>query len=431
MSRSVPQVGRPLMVVAVVLLAFNLRPAVNALGVAIPELQADTGLSDTVAGMLLALPTLSFAVAGLAVAALAARIGSHMSVLLALVAITVGQLVRAAVPGTAALFAGSVLALAGIAIGNVLLPGLIHQHFPGSIGPMTAVYTTVLMIGQTAGAGMTLPLQHGLGGDWRLGIGLWAAPALLAVLPWLVTAWQELRGPTRRRGADPSAAVPAPTSGASVAIPIRWLVRSPRAWAMAVFFGMQSLQAYVVFGWVPSVLTDAGMSGGKAAGMLTIITAVGIPISALVPSLLGHIRRQESLVIAFSASLIIGYASMLLVPLTLPWLQALLVGFGLGSFPMALTLFALRAHTPQGTTALSAFGQSVGYLLASAGPVGFGLLRQASGASTLPLLAMMVTVLIMAAGGLVAVRDWRIEDDLPSAEAAAAVRTHIPDRPQE
>ena len=130
------------MTTAVLLLAINLRPVVNAVGAVIPELRESTGLPASTTGLLLSLPTLSFAVLGLAAPALAARIGSHRTVVLCLLALIVGQVVRVVVPGTAALFAGSVLALAGIAVGNVLLPGLVRLHFPDRITAMTAAYTT-------------------------------------------------------------------------------------------------------------------------------------------------------------------------------------------------------------------------------------------------------------------------------------------------
>src|SRR5699024_3511274 len=162
--------GGLVMVAAVVLLALNLRPAVNALGVVVPELQDATGLSGTLAGVLTALPPLCFCVVGFAAPWVAARLTSLGAVLLALAGLLGGQILRAAVEGAWALFLGSVVALAGVAIGNVLLPGLIRLHFPTAIGPMTALYTTVLLAGQTLGAGITLPIEHGLGGTWRLGI---------------------------------------------------------------------------------------------------------------------------------------------------------------------------------------------------------------------------------------------------------------------
>lgn len=444
-ARRARRTGGLVMIAAVVLLALNLRPAVNALGVVIPELQAATGISGTTAGLLTALPTMCFAVMGFAVSGLASKMGARQAVTLSLVVLMAGQLLRAT-GSLPALFIGSVLALAAITFGNVLLPGLIRQYFPTAIAPMTALYTTFMMIGQTLGAGVTLPVEHALGGGWQLGIGMWAATAAIALVPW-VTALT--RAPGRRRSAPPTAAksdgtthddaadAAAASAGAATesspavagagaaggaaaarAIPLRRLVRAPHAWAMAVFFGTQSLQAYVVFGWVPAVLTAAGMSQDTAGGMLAIATAMGIPISAVVPTLLGTFRRHEVFVIAFVAALVAGYTWLIVAPVTATWLIAVLIGIGMGSFPMALTLLAMRAHTPQGTTALSGFGQSVGYLIASIGPVGFGFLHDLTDGYTASLIALIATLVPMLIGGLVVVRHWKIEDDL-GPEAAA------------
>jgi len=395
-ARRARATGGLLIVAAVVLLAGNLRPAVNALGAVMPELRGATGLSGTASGVLLALPTLCFALVGFTAPLIASRIGSHRTVVLALAALTGGQVLRALVDGTWALFAGSVLALAGIAVGNVLLPGLIRLHFPTAITPMTGVYTTMLTVGGTVGAGLTLPVEHGLGGSWQTGIGVWAVTAAIALVPWVVAAFRHA----------------APAASSSRRIGVLALVRSRHAWAMAVFFGGQSLQAYVIFGWLASILADAGLSDEAAAGAVAIVVGVGIPISAVVPALLGALRRQGSLVAALTACYALGYLGLIFIPTSVTWLLALLIGVGCGTFPMVLTLMALRARTSAGTTALSAFGQSAGYLMASVGPVGFGFLHDVSGGWTVPLIALICTLVPLLACGLLVTRRWEIEDDL-------------------
>lgn len=408
--------GGLVLMAAVVLLALNLRPAVNALGVVIPELRADTGLSGTTAGVLLALPTLCFAVVGFLAAPLAKKLGPQRTVLVAVAAITGGQIWRAVVPGTWALFAGSIVALAGVAIGNVLLPGLVRAYFPRAIPLMTALYTTVLMLGQSLGAGITVPIQQGLGGTWRLGIGMWAATAAVALIPWIVTAVRETanRRQIQRTAPPDHLQHPQQTPAPEAEVSVFQLFRSWHAWAMVLFFGTQSLQAYVVFGWIPEVLTDAGMSAAGAAGLLAVITAMGVPISALVPTLLGGLlrttRAQSLLVIIFVSACAIGYAWFIMAPTVWTIIPSILIGFGLGAFPMALTLLALRARTANGTNALSAFGQSVGYLWASVGPIAFGFLHDISDGWTAPLLALIATLSLMLTGGLVVVRKWSIED---------------------
>jgi len=393
----VTQRGRAFVTVAVLLLAINLRPVVNALGAVVPELRDATGLPAGVTGLLLSLPTIAFAVTGVAAPTLAARIGAHRAVVVALAALLTGQLVRAAVPGVPALFVGSLLALAGIAVANVLMPGLVRLHFPDRIPLITAAYTTLLTIGGASAAGLTLPVQRGLGGDWRLGIGMWAATAAVALVPWLLLI-REGGGGTR---------------GAGTRLPLRVLARTRVAWALALYFGCQSMIAYVVFGWLAEILVDEGMTDTAAAAQVSISIAVGIPLAALVPTLLGRSRHPAVLVIVLAGCYLLAFVGLIVAPTDPVWLWSVLIGIGTGAFPLALTLIALRARTALATTSLSAFTQCVGYLIASVGPLGFGLLFELSGAWTVPLIALCGVVLVQIAAGLLAVRPRYVEDELP------------------
>lgn len=403
--------GRLLVIAAIVTLALNLRPAVNAVGVVMPELRAAIGLSGGAAGLLLALPTLSFGVLGIFAPAIAARIGSHRTVLVAVVALIVGQLVRSALTGTVALFAGSGLALAGLAIANVLLPGLVRLHFPRSIGPMTALYTTLLTIGATAASGATLPLERGLGGDWRTGLGMWTAVAAITLVPWfaLSVTWGR-----------------PPASATAHRVRVGAVARTRVGWAMALYFGLQSLQAYVMFGWLPEILTDAGLTDTTAALQVALIAGVGIPIAAVAPAVLARLRDPRLLVVALTVCYLAGYLGLLLAPSSVTWLWSMLIGVGGGSFPVALTLIALRSRTPAGTTALSAFAQSFGYLIASIGPVAIGLIHDWTGGWTGPLLVLCGVLVVHLTAGLAAAKQRFLEDELPAAGATG--ETAAPDR---
>ena len=385
------------MVVAVIALALNLRPAVNAVGPVTPELRSATGLTGTAAGALLALPTLSFAVLGLLAAGLAARFGTHRTVVLALLALVAGQLVRATVSGLPALFVGSAIALAGVAVSNVLMPGLVRLHFPHQIAAMTAVYTTTLSIGAAIASGVTLPIEHGLSAGWQLGLGIWAIPALLALLPWLLLA----------RGTRPPATSP---SSSPRSFGLRRLLHTRLAWVMAGFFGTQALQAYVMFGWLPEILTSAGTSDTVAALWLSMLALVGVVIAALVPTLLARVPVVV-VVVAMAVSYLLGYAGLLIDASGPIWLWVLLIGIGTGAFPVALTLVGLRARTSAGTLALSGFAQSFGYLFASVGPFLFGLVHDLTGGWTVSLWMLMALVVVHLGFGLAASRTRYIEDD--------------------
>lgn len=398
MPVSAPAAGRSrlLVVTAIIALALNLRLAVNAVGPVTSELRSDTGLSGTAAGALLALPTLSFAVLGLLAAGLAARFGTHRTVVLALLAMVVGQVVRSAVDGLPALFLGSAIALAGVAVSNVLMPGLVRLHFPQQIAVMTAIYTTTLSIGAAIASGVTLPIEHGFSAGWQLGLGVWAIPALFALLPWVLLA---------RDGRPPALRAPARGVG------LRRLAGTRLAWVMAGYFGTQALQAYVMFGWLPEILTSAGISDTVAALWLSLLAAIGVVIAALVPVLLARVPVVV-VVVTMAASYLAGYLGLIFDPSGATWLWVVLVGIGTGAFPVALTLVGLRARSAPGTLALSGFAQSFGYLIASVGPFLFGLVHDLTGGWTVPLYLLMALVLVHLGFGLAAARTRYIEDEL-------------------
>lgn len=383
----------------VLLLALNLRPVVSAVGAVVPELRVDTGLSASVIGLLLSLPMLVFATLGLTAPALAERVGPHRTVVIALALLTVGQLVRAAVPGIGPLFAGSLVALAGIAIANVVMPGLVRLHFAHRIPLMTAAYTTTLSIGAAASAALSNPIEHALGGTWRLGLGSWTALAGVALLPWLVL--------TRRAAGQPVAAT-------GHRLPLRTVARTRLAWTLALYFGIQAMLAYVILGWLPEILTHRGLGATAAAYQVAVIIIVGIPPAAVASSVLSRTRRPEVLVVTLSGCYLAGFLGLVVVPLSAVVVCSILIGIGSAAFPVALSLIAMRSRSPLATTSLSAFTQSVGYLVAALGPFAFGALYERTGSWTPPLMGLAIGAVVQAACGILAVRAGTLDDALAS-----------------
>lgn len=367
-----------MILVAVVMLALSLRLSVNAIGALLPQIRDDLGLSATSAGALNALPEIVFAVVGLLTPALAARFGRHRLVLGALTVAVLGQVLRVGGHGVGTLFAGTLLTLLGPAVGNVLLPGLIREHFPDRITTMTALYATVLSLGAALGSGLTVPLQHAAGGSWRSGLAGWAGIGALAIAPWVLA----VRGARIR-----------PRGVASSANRVLHLFGSRLAWAMAGFFAIQAAQVYVVLGWLGQVLQDDGVSEVTAGALLAMAPIIGVALSLCTPILLRDERRVRPLAIGFGTCYLIGYTGLLLAPNGGAVMWMLFLGLGGGTFPMALTLVALRAPDADGVIALSAFTQCVGYLLGSVGPLLFGLLHDLTD-SWRPSLIMMVGSLV-------------------------------------
>jgi CP family cyanate transporter-like MFS transporter len=387
---------RWLLVLALVLTALNLRTAVTSVGPLLDELESGLGLGSGLAGLLTTLPVLSFAALGAITPSVAGRLGERRTLAVGLLLMTTGLALRA-VAGSPALFLlMSVLALVGGAMGNVLLPSLVKRHFPDRIGPMTAVYTTALATGTTLAAALTVPVSRLRGGeDWRLGLGVWAALAAVAVLPWLAM----LRGDVRRSPASDE-------HGAAA------LVRSPVAWALAVFFGCQSIQAYVAFGWFAQLYRDAGLSAQRAGLLVAFLAALSIPVSMAMPAWAARMRSQRPLIVLIVVMYVVSYVGLLTAPSSVPWLWAALSGLGAAAFPLALTLIGLRTRTPTTTAALSAFAQSVGYLIAGTGPLLVGVLRGATGGWGWPFALLFCVLAAMLVAGWVVGRERYVEDDL-------------------
>ncbi|MDO5065890.1 MAG: MFS transporter [Propionibacteriaceae bacterium] len=389
---------------ALLLLAFNLRPVAVSVGPALAQIQADLGLGPTLAGVLTALPSLCFAVVGAIAPWLAHRIGAHRAIGVAYVLLISGQLVRAAVDGPWLFLTCSMIALSGMALANILLPSLVRLHFPNRVGLVTSLYSLSLALGLTLASAVTIPMANALGG-WRAAFTAGSLVAVAAAVVWL---------PLLRLGR------PHLHTNHSQFF-VRVVARSRNAWALALFFALQSAAAYTIFGWLPSIYQAAGMSEADAGFMLAITTGAGIVPAFLLPAYVARRPQPRLMLLALSAAMAASFLGLLVAPTTLPWLWALLAAAGLSTFPLFLALLGLRADTPAGTAALSGFVQSVGYLLASVAPFVFGLLQEATGGWTWPLLMLLVLTVPMTITGLISCRDWRIETE-PSVSAQVGVQ---------
>ncbi|MEV4381732.1 MFS transporter [Streptosporangium sp. NPDC049644] len=383
-----------LLVLGIVLAALNLRTAVTSVGPVLDQITSGLGMTTLGVGLLTTLPVLIFASVGALTPALARKVGEHRLLLLSLIALGAGLLIRSMVDSAEVFLYSSALALSGGAVGNVLIPSLIKRHFPGRAGTMTTVYTTALAVGTMLAAAATVPIQQATDGNWHVALGVWGALAAVAAIPWLALARSE---PERR--------------GASEGTSARALLRSRLAWAVAAYFGTQSMVAYIMFGFLPKILIDGGYSSGQAGLVLGVFTAIGIPISLLVPWAASKFSDQRPVVAAFVVFYVAGFLGLWLAPVGLAWLFASLVGIGMGSFPLALTMLAMRTRTPDATAALSAFGQSTGYLIAGAGPLVIGFAHESTGGWTLPFLLLLGVVAVQFVAGWYAGRPGYLEDE--------------------
>ena len=386
-----------LLVVGIVLVALNLRPALAGVGPLVADVRLATGLSNTALGLLTTLPLLAFGLVSAFTPVVTRRLGVEGALALALGLIGVGVAVRSA-PSVALLFGGTAVLGVGIALGNVLLPALVKRDFAERSGPMTALYSSAMGLGAAVAAGVSVPLAAAVG--WSGALGAWAVLAAVALVAWLPQLGR--RTLPRRRGNTLDA--------------IRELGASRLAWAVALFMGLQSLAFYVVLAWLPDLLQSRGLGAQAAGWMLALSQAAGIAGSAVVPLWAGRMRGQRRIVWALAAVEAVALAGLLTptasTALTGVWVS--LLGFVLGgSFGLSLLFLAIRADTPETAAELSGMAQSVGYLVAAVGPFLFGALHDWTGGWTAPLWSLVAALGLKVAAGLPAARDARVTRPSP------------------
>jgi CP family cyanate transporter-like MFS transporter len=393
---------RTLLVIGVIALGFNLRGAITSLPPIFPELQTQLGLSGATVSVLAATPVICFGVVSGFAAALARRLGEERVLLVAIIALTAGLVLRAAAPSTL-LFPGTILAGAAIAVMNVLLSSLIKRRWPERAGMLIGLYITALSVGAIAGSVVSVPLWQASGGSLLLTLGWLAAPAALAALLWL----PQLKAADTQSRSQPSDRTD-PGDSASLARPaIRRLAvhRYPLAWQVMLFMGLQSLVYYATLSWLPTILRDRGESAAGAGDLLALMGVGNLAVSLVVPVIAQRMRAQHVLVVPTVAAIGGGLAGLVYAPLGSAVAWALILGAGQNA-ALALAIFFTAARSPDAATAasLSAFSQAAGYLLASAGPLGVGLLHAATGSWTGSVVALFALTAALLVFGLLAAR---------------------------
>jgi CP family cyanate transporter-like MFS transporter len=440
-----------LLVVGVAALGFNLRGAIAGLPPLYPDLQARLHLTNAEVSLLAATPVLCFGVVSGAAAPLGRRLGEERTLLLAMVALTAGLVLRAVAPGTL-LFAGTILACAGIAVMNVLLGSLIKRRWPQRSGFLVGLYITALSVGAIISSLVSVPLYHSTGGSIGLTLGWLAVPAAVGAVLWLpqvrrggasgvaATASAVHSQAAPERGTAPAAPEPAAAMSpehtvASVPAPRNrsasiW--RYPLSWQVTVFMGVQSLLYYATLSWLPTIFQDRGVSAAGAGGLLGVMGVGNLALSLVAPMLAQRMRTQYALVIPIVIGIAVGTAGAVWAPLGSAVLWMLILGAAQNA-ALGLAIYFTMARAPDPATAasLSAMAQGVGYLLASAGPLEVGLLHSATGSWDLPVTLLLILTAVLLVAGMLAARPRtlpaaRHEDQDPYPERSRLIARDTP-----
>ncbi|MFB8169717.1 CynX/NimT family MFS transporter [Kitasatospora purpeofusca] len=391
-----------LLLTGILLVALNMRACLAAVSPMVGEIQRSFGLSATASGLITTVPVLFQGVGAPLTPRLTRRFGTERVVLGAVLVLGAGVLLRV-LPSVAALYAGCVVIGVAIAVLNVSMPGLVKREFPDRAAAMTGVYSTTMLVGATMAAGLSVPLEHALGGGWEASLGAWSLLALVAAVAWLP---QVLRARAARDGAGAVGAVGVTNPTVAPVRPIQGIWRSPLAWQISLFMGISSLLVYTLVAWMPTILADHGMDRGEAGLVFAFSNLVQVAGAFLVPLFAGRMTNQRALAVAMALLNAVGIAVLLIAPVPGAWVAAVILGVAQGgSLGLGLAFIVLRTDSAAGAAQLGGMSQAVGYLVAAAGPVGAGALRQATGGWTTVLALMLVLTGVVAVAGWGAGRD--------------------------
>lgn len=390
-------VGGVLAVLAVGVIAVNLRPGATSIGPLMEDIVGAFGQGAIASGLLTALPCIAFGVFGFLAVPISRRLGLTGTIVASFVLVALGLLLRPAASSFGMFLALSLLVLIGPALGNVVVPAWIKQHGGlRTVGLMT-LYSVTLAIGGSAGAAFAVPLAGGAADGWRDSLQFWGMVAVVPVVVWAVAL--------TRTGHD---FPPAPPSGDLPGS----LLRSPTAIALTVMFGVQSTNAYTQFGMLPQILTASGLTPTRAGLIIAVISGWGIVGGLVMPTVIARFRQLPWLVAGFGVLTTIGYLGFWLAPAASPLLWACVLGIGGFAFPTAIALLPARTRSARVTARLAGMAQPLGYVFAAIGPIAAGALLDTTGSVPAVLLFLALTGIVLAIAGYRAALPRMVDDEI-------------------
>ncbi|WP_235831462.1 MFS transporter [Gordonia zhaorongruii] len=370
----------------------------------IKEVTHDYDLGSGGAALLTTGPVVCLGLFGVIAARLISRwsVPAVLTGCLALVAC--GTAIRG-LPAWSALVSGTLLAGIGIAVANVLGPVLVRQFFPHRIGLMTGLLTALVSASAGVASGITVPLANNVFHGWRVTLLAWALPAVVATAAMATMAVRHYRHDplAQKRSSGP-----------------RWqslVLTSPIAWAVTGFMGIQSMLAYSLIGWLPTIYRDRGFSPQGAGLLLTALSVASVLTALTVPIVAARIGNQRLVAVAVTALSVCGLIGVASGGTDGAFVWAVILGLGQGGqLSLALTMINLRAASASTAASLSTMAQSIGYLVAATGPFIAATIHTAMGSWTAPVLFLLIAMVPLAICGWIAAGSNRIGSDIQGSE---------------
>lgn len=367
------------LMLAIMLVALNLRPSMAAVGPLLSAIRAGIPLSFSVASLLTMLPVMAMGLAMFFGIGISQRLGEQRTVLLSLLIIALATLSRLFIESAPQLIVSAVLAGLGIALIQALMPALIKSRFADNVALCMGLYVTSIMGGAAIAASFA-PLVMVQTGSWRSGLSIWAILALLALVFW----WSQRRQLSSKV---------TPITGKDS------FFTHSRAWLLAIFFGLGTASYTCVLAWLAPYYVEKGWSEQNAGLLLGFLTAMEVISGLVVPAIANRSRDRRVILMVLLMLIIGGFCGLILSPQRFSLLWPCLLGLGIGGlFPMSLIVSLDHLDNPQRAGGLTAFVQGIGYLIAGLSPLMAGMIRDRLGSfewAWWSLTAVMAVMLLM------------------------------------
>ncbi len=374
-----------LVVIAILLMASNMRSPIVALGSIAPVVQDALGLSAAHIGWLGAIPMLMFALGALVSPAIGKRYGLENTLIAVVIVLTAGIIMRSTWTTWNGFLIGTILLSLAIGFANTLVAPVIKQHTPGNIALVTSMFSLTMSVMAGIVSGLVYPLSEQVGWQWAL--GGWASLSIAALVAWII-----LR--LKLGSSNKMPLVTLTENEAAQEVTSVW--KSALAWQLAIFMGLQSLLFYTIAAFLPSIWISKGLSEVEAGSMASIFQFMA-PIAIIGMTWLIRKRGVRLQTVAIGATVlnVIGLIGISYMPSLMPVVWTAVMGLGCAAiFTLCIMLFSLRTYTPNQASKLSGMAQTIAYLVAFAGPFGAGWLYELSGNWNGPLLFILILTII-------------------------------------
>lgn len=347
------------LLLAILLLSLNLRPALAAIGPLIQSISQSVGIQSIGISLLTTIPVLMMGLSAIYAAQIRQVLGERNGIAIGALVIAMACFMRLWGDSRYGLFSSALLVGVGIAIIQALLPGFIKRNFGAQTSSVIALYSTGIVVGAAIGSGTASWLEDHLG--WLFALAGWSLPAVIAWLVWLLASRNSLYEPR------------CTITTATHSIPF-W--RIGRYLSLLLFLGTGTGAFMLVMAWLSPFYISLGIAKGEAGILLSVLTLVEALAALCLSFVINRFPDRRSLLITSLLFMAAGFLLLFISPLIAPYFAISLLGIGIGIiFPLSIIVAMDHLKDPTLAGNFTAFVQGGGFIIASLVPLTAGSLR--------------------------------------------------------